>query len=123
MGPSVCRTASCCCGFTSLSSWFGMGYNCTMKKLLIVANWKSHKTVSQAKEWLEGFRIEDVRFKNKEIIICPPFTLLPFLRSYFLHHTSDIKLGGQDVSLFEEGAYTGAISARQVKDFADYAII
>ncbi len=94
-----------------------------MKKLLIVANWKSNKTVSQAKEWLEGLQIEDLGIKNKEVIICAPFTLLPFLRSYFLHPTSDIQLGGQDVSPFFEGAYTGAVNGKQLKEFADYVII
>ena len=87
-----------------------------MKKLFIVGNWKSNKTESEASDWLQGFKIQDLGFKNKEIIICPPFTLLSILKT-------SIKLGAQDISPFDEGAYTGEINGKQIKEFADYVII
>jgi len=34
-----------------------------------------------------------------------------------------IGLGAQDISSFEEGAYTGEVSAKQVKEFANFVII
>lgn len=94
-----------------------------MKKLYIVANWKSNKTEAQAREWLERFKIDELGTTDKEIIICPPFTLLSFLKSYILNHKSPIKLGAQDISPFEEGAYTGEVNGKQIKEFADYVII
>lgn len=93
-----------------------------MKKIFIVANWKSNKTESEAKEWLTRFKINDPS-SDKEIIICPSFTLLPILKSYILNHKSSIKLGTQDISLFEEGSYTGEVNGKQIKEFADYVII
>lgn len=96
-----------------------------MKKLFIVANWKSNKTESEAKDWLERFKIYDLGIKNneKEIVICPPFTLLPILKSYLLHHKSNIKLGAQDVSPYPLGAYTGAVAAAQLAEFVTHVII
>ena len=94
-----------------------------MKKLFIVANWKSNKTTAEAKTWLERFMKYDLRFTNKEVIICPPFTLLPFLKSYLLNHKSGLKLGTQDVSPFPKGAYTGAIAAEQLAEYASYVIV
>lgn len=94
-----------------------------MKKIFIVANWKSNKTESKVIQWLERFKINDLRLMSKEIVVCPPFTLLPILKSYILNHHSPMKLGAQNISPFDEGAYTGEVSARQIKEFADYAII
>ncbi|QQG40856.1 MAG: triosephosphate isomerase [Candidatus Levyibacteriota bacterium] len=94
-----------------------------MKKILIVGNWKSNKTEIETNEWFQRFTIYDLRFTNKEIIICPPFTLLSNLKSSILNHKSFIKLGAQDISPFDEGAYTGEVNGKQIKEFADYVII
>lgn len=94
-----------------------------MKKLFIVANWKSNKTTVEAKTWLERFMNYDLRFTNKEVIICPPFTLLPIFKSYLLNHKSGLKLGTQDVSPFPKGAYTGAIAAEQLAEFVTHVIV
>lgn len=94
-----------------------------MKKLYIIANWKSNKTESEAKSWFQGLKIEDLGLTNKEIIICSSFTALPILKSLIINHKSSIKLGAQDISVFDEGAYTGEVSAKQIKEFADYVII
>ncbi|MCL5746809.1 MAG: triose-phosphate isomerase [Patescibacteria group bacterium] len=96
-----------------------------MKKLYIVANWKSNKTELEAKEWLQSIQNSEFRIQNadKEIVVCPSFTLLPALKSYILSHKSEIKLGAQDISPFGSGAYTGEVNGEQIKEFADYVII
>ena len=94
-----------------------------MKRKFIVANWKSNFTSLEANEWIQGFKNYDLRFTNEDVIICPPFVILPILKSYLLNHKSSIKLGAQNISPFDEGAYTGEVSALQVKEFADYVII
>ncbi len=94
-----------------------------MKKTFIVGNWKSNKTLQQAKTWLAEFSIFNFQFSNKEVVICPPFTLLSVLKSSIINHKSFLKLGAQDISPFEEGSYTGEVSAKQIKEFADYVII
>lgn len=96
-----------------------------MKKITIVANWKSNMSLSEADKWLQEFQISNGKFQmsNKEIILCPPSTLLMHLNSYFLTHNSEFKLGAQDVSPFPKGAYTGEIAAMQLKEFVRYVIV
>lgn len=107
-----------------------------MKKLFIVANWKSNKTMNEATEWLEEIRNQESpaslseagragirNQENKTVIVCPPFTLLAYVQSYIIDHRLPIKLGAQDVSSFTEGQYTGEVNAKQVKEFAEYVII
>jgi triosephosphate isomerase (TIM) len=95
-----------------------------MKKLFIIANWKSNKTTEEANDWLQqlanlGLHEE----KSKEVIVCAPFTLLSLLKAYKDEVTLPVAFGSEDVSPFEEGAFTGEVSANEVKEFADYAII
>jgi len=96
-----------------------------MKKLFIVANWKCNKTVGEAEEWIEQFSIFNFQFsKNLEIILCPPFTLLYSLKLLITNYQLPIILGAQDVSPFPDGAYTGEVSARMLKDLGvEYVII
>lgn len=85
-----------------------------MKKLFIAGNWKSHKTVQEAQDWMGQINIPK---SDATIVICVPFTLLSSVKS------SHFTLAAQDVSPFSEGAYTGEVSARQVKEFADWVIV
>lgn len=104
-----------------------------MKKLFLVANWKSNKTSLEAKKWLtqvQRSKIKDPansagrqRSKEKEVIICPPFTLLSEMKALIEKKKLPIKLGAQNISPFGAGAYTGEIHAEQIKEFADYVII
>lgn len=95
-----------------------------MKKLFIVANWKSYKTTKEAAEWLEEFsNLQLTSTEEKEIIACPSFTVLPDMKKIVSEKNLPIKLGAQDISPFEEGAYTGEINAKQVKEFAEYALV
>jgi triosephosphate isomerase len=97
-----------------------------MNKLLIVANLKSYKTQSEALEWLEKFKIikqDENTLNDKEIIICPPFTLFYLFDSFFLDNDIKVQLGAQDVSQFDEGPYTGEINAKQIKEFVNYVLI
>lgn len=96
-----------------------------MKKLFIVGNWKSNKTLQQTEAWFAEFSppTGGLQFLNKEVIICPPFTVLASLKSSIINHKSPIKLGAQDISPFDEGAYTGEVNGKQIKEFADYVLI
>lgn len=88
-----------------------------MKKILIVANWKSNKTVSEASQWLKEVESSKSQvLRDLEIVLCPPFTLLYELKSHIENLKLQIILGAQDVSPFPDGAYTGEISARMLKD-------
>lgn len=88
-----------------------------MKPLVIAGNWKSNKTIAQTKEWIEKFKIQNVERKNTTVVVCAPFTALSSM------HPFPFSLGAQNVSMFDEGAYTGEITAKMIKEVADWVII
>lgn len=95
-----------------------------MKKTFIVANWKSNKTALEARKWFQEISNSKLEVQGEEkIIICPPFTLLPYTKHNIQISNLSWHVGAQDISQFEAGAYTGAISGQQIKEFADYVII
>ncbi len=97
-----------------------------MGQLLIIANWKSNKTKKEANNWLKDvfdFKKELEGLKDKEIIICPSFTLLSCFKSSLEKNNFPFKLGAQNVSQFDKGAYTGEINAEQIREFAEFVII
>ncbi len=96
-----------------------------MKKTFIVANWKSNKTILQAKEWFRTINNSQLAInkEEKEVIICPSFTLLPFVKESIVKSQLSIVVGAQDISQFDEGAYTGEVNGKQIKEYADYIIV
>lgn len=93
-----------------------------MKNTLLAANWKSNKNKNEARNWI--FEVSRQKFpENLEVVIFPPSTLLDFLDSFIKANDLPFKLGAQNLSPFESGAYTGEISALQIKEFADYVLI
>lgn len=96
-----------------------------MKKLFVVGNWKSNKTIWEAEEWIKQvLSIKYLVLSNLEIIICPPFTLLYPLRSLIINNQLPITLAAQDISPFPNGAYTGEVSGRMLRDLGvDYVLI
>lgn len=93
-----------------------------MKPLLIVANLKSNKTLSDAKDWLAAIsKIKNG--SNKKIIVCPPFTLLQTFNEFSKEKHLPIELGAQNISRFPQGPYTGEINGAQIKDFANYVLV
>lgn len=95
-----------------------------MKKTFIVANWKSNMIENEAKDWLLSFSdLKNQNLENKEIIICPSFSLLSGMKAMIEDQKLPIKLGVQDISPFDEGAYTGEVNGRQIKALAEYVLI
>ncbi|MGI8419660.1 MAG: triose-phosphate isomerase family protein [Candidatus Levyibacteriota bacterium] len=95
-----------------------------MKKLFIIANWKSNKTASEAHEWLQN--LSDFQFpsiEEKIVIVCPSFTSLSVLKNFIIEKNLPIFVGSQDISPFTPGAYTGEMNANQIKEFVSYTII
>jgi triosephosphate isomerase len=96
-----------------------------MKQVFIIANWKSFKTTKEAQDWCRELSpvILQTQQKEKVVIICPSFTLLPIVSASLKNHARPFFVGAQNISPFEEGAYTGEINAKQVKEFGDYTIL
>lgn len=98
-----------------------------MKKIFIVANWKSNKNIHETEEWLrdlaKGFSEIKPNIDNKEIIIAPSFTSLGHANYCIKNLKLPIKLAAQNISSFDEGAYTGEINGKQIKEFTELVII
>ena len=94
---------------------------------LIAANWKMHKTPSEAETWANVFkdRLTHVSTNARdaaEVLLCAPFVHLPALRTILTD--SPVALGAQDVSAHDEGAYTGEVSAGMLADLGvSYVIV
>jgi triosephosphate isomerase (TIM) len=100
----------------------------TDAKKYIIGNWKSNKGISETKDWIETFiKIADLEklrtINNLEMVICPPFVSLYIASKMMIEYNLPIKIGSQDISPFEEGAYTGEISANMLKGLAQYVLI
>lgn len=92
-----------------------------MRKL-IIANWKMNPRTSRDALRLAGEVERGIKnIRNIEVVLAPPFIYLPFFSNVtgFKFYASKFKLGAQDV-FWERppaggGAYTGEISANQLK--------
>src|SRR5258708_27164270 len=93
-----------------------------MKKLFIIANWKSNKTIDEVKIWVEEIATVAIP-SEKEVIVCPPFPFLPLLHGLLTDKKLPIQVGSQDISPFGEGAYTGEVNAKQAAGFITHAIV
>lgn len=96
-----------------------------MDKKIIVANWKSNKTASEALQFLKEFKegLGAVEFSSIEIIILPQFLSIPYCFKFIQENNLPISLGVQTVSSFVDGPYTGEVSARFVKEFCSYVLL
>jgi len=87
------------------------------RKLIIAGNWKMNKTVAEALDLVRGLKIELATVKEVDIVVCPPFTALSEVSKAILE-SKNIRLGAQNMSENNMGAYTGEIAAGMLKEFS-----
>ncbi len=94
-----------------------------MMKKIVVGNWKANKNIEEARHWADQFLAESDSFPaGVEVVVAPPFTLLPALAEKFVG--TKVKLAVQDLSHFSAGSYTGAIATRNIMGLSvAYAIL
>lgn len=91
-----------------------------MQKLFIIANWKANDL--DALSWFQ--EVSTTKFPTqKEVIVCPPFTLLEKVSWLIGSKNLEIKAGSQDISKFDEGSFTGEVNGKMLKNTVDYVII
>ena len=92
-----------------------------MRKPIIAGNWKMHKTIAEALEFVNQVK-DRVNNDNVEAVICAPFTLLKDLKE--ATKGTNIKIGAQNMHFEEKGAFTGEISPLMLKELdMDYVVI
>ena len=79
-----------------------------MRRPILAANWKMHKTAAEAAEFASAFLplVEDAG--DVDIVIAPPFTALESLGRALAG--SSVALAAQNVNPEEKGAFTGEIA-------------
>lgn len=91
------------------------------RKLIIAGNWKMNKTVAEGVALVNGIKREVKDVKEVDIVVCPPFTALGEVSKAILD--SNIRLGAQNMSEHNSGAYTGEIAAGMLKEFSTRYVI
>jgi triosephosphate isomerase len=86
------------------------------RKLIIAGNWKMNKTVAEALALVNGLKLELANLKEVDIMVCPPFTALESVSRAVLD--SNLRLGAQNMSENNFGAFTGEICAGMLKEFS-----
>jgi triosephosphate isomerase len=94
-----------------------------MRKKIVAGNWKMNLTFEEAEE-LVGTLAEELDGKKKkcEVVLCPPSPYLEMASDYA--DESGLHIAAQNVSEFDNGAYTGEVSASMLASMEiEYCII
>ena len=93
-----------------------------MRLPIFAANWKMHKTVSEALDFVERFLPLVQGLTGVEVILAPPFTSLDAVARSIAG--SPLQLAAQNVHAEPKGAFTGEISPPMLADLGcRYGII
>jgi len=92
---------------------------------LIVFNWKENPTTrEEAISLAKRVQEQAIEKGAVDVVVAPPSVFLSDVAEKFLETESPVKLGAQDVSLFEGGSHTGEISPAMLKDLGvSYCIV
>jgi len=91
-----------------------------MRKKIIAGNWKMNNDLAQTAGLITGITAL-LTSSAAEVVVCPPFTSLHSAGQ--LLAGSKVKLGAQDVSLHDSGAYTGEVSVAMLKSVGCHYVI
>lgn len=93
-----------------------------MRKRIIAGNWKMHKTVDEARSFVEAVKGQVASSEQVEAVICPPTLYLSELVQ--MTEGSAIGIGAQTMHEEKEGAFTGEISPSMLQSVGvQYVII
>jgi len=76
---------------------------------IIIANWKMNLSIAKSVDF-----IKRLKRNQNQIVLAAPYTFLPQLSKNL--NLKKYQLAAQDVSQYEQGAYTGEVSAKMLKE-------
>lgn len=89
----------------------------SQRRPLVAGNWKMYKTAGEGVVLVEDLARELYGFRGEvDVAVCPPFTALKSVSTAIEVDKLPFLLGAQDVFWEDEGAFTGAIAPRMLKD-------
>jgi triosephosphate isomerase len=86
----------------------------------IAANWKMHKTVPEAAEFVDAL-LPRIAATQSDIVICAPFTALTAVVER--RYGTAVKVAAQNMHEEDAGAYTGEVSALMLVDLDVEAVV
>jgi triosephosphate isomerase len=88
---------------------------------LIAGNWKMHKTVAEAEEFIGALLPRVSSLNGVEVAVCPPFTALAAMVDST--RGSQVEIYAQNMHQGEHGAFTGEISAPMLCELDVHGVI
>jgi triosephosphate isomerase (TIM) len=88
---------------------------------LVAGNWKMHKTVSDAEEFIQALLPRVATADGVEVAICPPFTALNAMVDST--RGSRVQVFAQTMHYAEAGAFTGEISAAMLDELDVHGVL
>ncbi|MGQ4807269.1 Triosephosphate isomerase [Candidatus Entotheonellaceae bacterium PAL068K] len=89
---------------------------------IIAANWKLHKTVAEARQFVDELQHHVSGLQGVDVLLAAPFTALAAIHERL--QSTSLHLAAQDLFWEPEGAYTGEVSAPLLLDVGcSYVII
>jgi triosephosphate isomerase len=86
----------------------------------IAANWKMHKTVAEAAEFVDTL-LPRIAATQSDVVICPPFTALTAVVER--RYGTAVKVAAQNMHEEESGAFTGEVSAPMLAELDVEAVV
>jgi len=86
-----------------------------MRGRLVVGNWKSNGDLASNQQLLDYLKVEASHLSGVECAVCVPYPYL--FQTQQRLAGSALAWGGQDLSQFGAGAYTGAVTAQMLTEF------
>jgi triosephosphate isomerase len=87
--------------------------------MLIAGNWKMYNGPAETAEFCLGLREQEL--EGVDVVVCPPFVSLAV--AVQLLAGTEIAVAAQNVHWEDEGAYTGEISARMLRELGVYGTL
>ncbi len=86
----------------------------------IAANWKMHKTVAEAAEFVDAL-LPRIAATQHDVVICPPFTALTAVVER--RYGTAVKVAAQNMHEEDAGAFTGEVSAPMLVELDVEAVV
>ena len=86
----------------------------------IAANWKMHKTVAEAGEFVDAL-LPQIAATQSDVVICPPFTALTAVVER--RYGTAVKVAAQNMHEEGSGAFTGEVSASMLGEIGVEAVV
>ena len=91
------------------------------KKKLIIGNWKMNLTIHEASIFVHGLERSIEVHRDVEVVLAP--TLLALQPVSLQINRRQFKLAAQNFYWRDSGAYTGEVSAAQLRGLVEYALV